>query len=298
MSLPQGMSTYNNRSSEEPYHTWKGNGVFGFPIGTMAGNIPPITNKDYRNNIAYKQSLARPIKHYRKGSTLLTIQNGNYYLLPMESHSSRATIKQMIDQPGQVTIRDSTVPLVQGVCFTADYKPKVSLSETPQIISTSGPGCCNAEKNALLMSLPPSTLVKKNYYPTHKQYLKSRCQTYDQKAFNFYTESPSGNPFAKPGSAEATQNTYIANCYATTCQKQCSKVVYKPNNPQFATQGGVSSSTRTLKLTVDTIEKNALYYNRLKGYQLLSPYQTNGSVADSPFIYKNKHVSCTKSCTR
>ena len=28
---------------------------------------------------------------------------------------------------------------------------------------------------------------------------------------------------------------------------------YKPNNPQFAKQGGVSSSTRILKLNVDTI---------------------------------------------
>ena len=49
--------------------------------------------------------------------------------------------------------------------------------------------------------------------------------------------------------------------------KGCAKVYYKPNNPQFAQQGGVSSSTRLLKLNVDTInsaakksQKNAFIY--------------------------------------
>lgn len=39
--------------------------------------------------------------------------------------------------------------------------------------------------------------------------------------------------------------------------KGCSQVYYKPNNPQFANQGAVSSSTRILKLNVDTISINA-----------------------------------------
>ena len=34
-------------------------------------------------------------------------------------------------------------------------------------------------------------------------------------------------------------------------------VVYKPNNYQFANQGAVSSSTRVLKLNVDTISTNS-----------------------------------------
>jgi hypothetical protein len=39
--------------------------------------------------------------------------------------------------------------------------------------------------------------------------------------------------------------------------KGCSQVYYKPNNSQFAKQGAVSSSTRILKLNVDTISINA-----------------------------------------
>ena len=37
----------------------------------------------------------------------------------------------------------------------------------------------------------------------------------------------------------------------------CKQVYYKPNNPQYAKQGSVSSSTRMLKLNVDTITKCA-----------------------------------------
>jgi hypothetical protein len=42
----------------------------------------------------------------------------------------------------------------------------------------------------------------------------------------------------------------------------CKLVVYKPNNPQYAKQGAVSSSTRLLKLNVDTITTNAASFNK------------------------------------
>jgi len=45
--------------------------------------------------------------------------------------------------------------------------------------------------------------------------------------------------------------------------KGCSQVYYKPNNPQFAKQGAVSSSTRILKLTVDTINTSAYRQRKL-----------------------------------
>ena len=41
----------------------------------------------------------------------------------------------------------------------------------------------------------------------------------------------------------------------------CGKVIYKPNNQQFAHQGAVSSSDRILKLTVDTVTKCAYNMN-------------------------------------
>ena len=74
--------------------------------------------------------------------------------------------------------------------------------------------------------------------------------------------------------------------------KGCSRVYYKPNNPQFAQQGGVSSSTRILKLNVDTISTNAANVRRLKGANSVQNI-VNGQTPDTPFIYKFKAPSCS-----
>ena len=76
--------------------------------------------------------------------------------------------------------------------------------------------------------------------------------------------------------------------------KGCSQVYYKPNNPQFAKQGGVSSSTRTLKLTVDTI--NTIAYNQRK-LKTGNPANTATAIQygfnpNTPFIYKDKVPQC------
>jgi hypothetical protein len=60
----------------------------------------------------------------------------------------------------------------------------------------------------------------------------------------------------------------------------CKTVVYKPSNPQFAVEGGVSSSTKILKLTTDTISTNIA--------------SIKGGV-ENPFIYKNKNTTCPNS---
>jgi hypothetical protein len=281
-TFPLGMESNNNKS----YKTWKGSGIFSNPVGTTAGNIRPFTNKDYTNDTVYKQGMARPLKQYRKGSSVMILDVNNphsYILSPREVKSSKSNtlIGQMIDRPGQTNITQIRPATASGICLTSDYMPNPSLSETPQPFSSNGAFCCNAEKNARRMVLPTSTLVKKNYYTRHEEYLKSRCLTYDQRIFNFYQETPGGNGLAKPGSASAIDNMYTANCYATICKdpSRCSLVAYKPSNPQFATQGGVSSSTRTLKLTVTEIEKNMASYRNSNG-----------------FINKNKFVACNSKC--
>ena len=76
--------------------------------------------------------------------------------------------------------------------------------------------------------------------------------------------------------------------------KGCSQVYYKPNNPQFAKQGGVSSSTRTLKLIVDTINTNAYKQRKLKSG---NPANTATAIQygfnpNTPFIYKDKVPQC------
>jgi hypothetical protein len=76
--------------------------------------------------------------------------------------------------------------------------------------------------------------------------------------------------------------------------KGCAQVIYKPNNPQYAQQGGVSSSTRILKLNVDTISTAAAGVRKLKGANLEAQLSSGQSV-NVPFIYKFKTPACQAS---
>jgi len=78
----------------------------------------------------------------------------------------------------------------------------------------------------------------------------------------------------------------------------CAQVIYKPNNPQYAQQGGVSSSTRILKLNVDTITKSAYQrnkYNNVAVANLNTNLATDlayGNPPQTPYILKDKAPTC------
>jgi hypothetical protein len=201
-----------------------------------------------------------------------------------EGAGGSSLIDEMQDKPGAFIIQQNPVNEVDGVqqmnlnCTTcegvgivANYYPNKSyLTENPEPNTTNTSFCCNEEYKAKRRAIYASTNLKKNYYTTTKQYLQNRCKTYDQKAFNFL---PYGANQATPGSPLALTNTYLANCipntqYLDVCgnyfttegpanQLGCRLTVYKPSNYQYAVQGAVDSSTRNLKLTVDTITTNA-----------------------------------------
>lgn len=75
----------------------------------------------------------------------------------------------------------------------------------------------------------------------------------------------------------------------------CQLTVYKPNNYQYAKQGAVSSSTRLLKLNVDTISTNAAsiqHYNNT-GEQLVTANELySGNDTNRMNLLKNKAPSC------
>ena len=73
----------------------------------------------------------------------------------------------------------------------------------------------------------------------------------------------------------------------------CAQVIYKPNNPQFAKQGGVSSSTRILKLNVDTISTAVARQRSLLGYNPNSSVsEAYANSQNNSFIYKDKVPKC------
>jgi len=75
----------------------------------------------------------------------------------------------------------------------------------------------------------------------------------------------------------------------------CQLVVYKPNNYQFAKQGAVDSSTRNLKLNVDTISTNAA---SIQNYNNTGPFLVDanelyaGGNNNNSNLVKNKAPNC------
>ena len=75
----------------------------------------------------------------------------------------------------------------------------------------------------------------------------------------------------------------------------CQLVVYKPNNYQFAKLGAVDSSTRNLKLNVDTISTNAASiqnYNNTGQFLVTANEIYAGNVPNISNLYKNKAPDC------
>ena len=415
---PLGMKTYNNHVPQGGYKPWKGTGIFSNPVGVTASHIRPLTNNDSGNVFQTGFGLPRPIKHYRKGRVIpvqpIIVEDPNnpgqymetslinYNLNRMVKSSKGASLgggsgglgllNQMLDNPGGYIVKQNlpneidkinqACATCEGVGIVANYYPNTSyLTENPETNTQNHILCCSAEKKALRRVLPASTILKKNYYTTHSQYLQNRCQTYEQKAFNFQSPNPvdiaalnTGNPYittakilaAKPGSPLALLNTYFANCQPngeiyeatefalinkmlsimfnehilsqpeiTTFEALnvytfnslfnylkalnndsaitfyvdfinnpyygvpftgpnnpagCKLVIYKPSNPQFAKQGSVSSSTRMLKLNVDTIQTNAASLNR-NNVNLVNSV-INSVSPENTAIFKNKAPTC------
>jgi hypothetical protein len=381
---PLGMNSWNNRLPQGGYKSWKGKGIYSNPVGVTSTHIRPLTNNDAGNVFQTGFGLPRPLKHYRKGKVVPyifnTISNNPEELL-VRYNVNRAVksaissslgggnggtglISQLIDIPGSFIIKnnnsnndinkiDNECKTCDGVGIVSDWYPINNLTEKPEPNVTNPLLCCNQQRKAIQRVLPASTLVKKNYYQTNYMYLYNRCQTFQQRQFNFVSGTIDENilntikqyPFvslkileyAKPGSPLSLVYLYVAQCnpnstidigveldfidnilqsliqknIITTTEyntlnnlnpntieelvnilnttlsktqfelaikylyevasypyngsvlsgpsnpKGCKRVYYKPNNPQFATQGSVSSSTRILKLNVDTISSNA-----------------------------------------
>jgi hypothetical protein len=126
-------------------------------------------------------------------------------------------------------------------------------------------GCCptnNIIKSAV-------TLMSKAYYSDTRAYLQSRCRRYDQKlstnpvpGIQYF--SPAGIPLWPTDDCNGPQTRLTGSCLYPACSAaeqllptKCQGItIYKPSNVPFAKQGGVSSSTRTLSLRVNTVNLN------------------------------------------
>ena len=422
---PQGMNSWNNRLPQGGYKTWKGSGLYSNPVTVTSTHIRPLTNNDPGNVFPTGFGLPRPIKHYRKGTVIPVsmpvlvedpLKPGQYIEQSLIDYNVNRAVKsslgsslgggnggtgliaQLNDMPGSFIVKDNSLSVeinkidnecttCQGVGGVSGWFPINNLTEKPQPNVTNPLLCCNQQRKARKRVLGANTNVKKNYYQTTDMYLYNRCQTFQQRQFNFIRGPVDQNildlflkyPFvtskileySKPGDPLSIVNYYVAQCnpnftvetaveiafinelsksllsagyisqpiYLTLLglnvktfiealqgilnadqykivieylyqlaanpyngsvvsgpsnPRGCAQVFYKPNNPQFAQQGGVSSSTRILKLNVDTISTAAAGVRRLKGANLAAQI-SGGQTVNTPFIYKFKTPTCQAS---
>jgi hypothetical protein len=108
-------------------------------------------------------------------------------------------VSQMISQPGSFLLKLNTpdekdgalqqnkdCKTCQGFGIVSDYYPnKNYLTNNPEPLTQQPTFCCNEEIKAKRRVIYANTKLKKNYYTTHQQYMENRCQTYQQRAFNF-----------------------------------------------------------------------------------------------------------------
>lgn len=189
---------------KQGYKSWKGFSVPPTNKNDVIATIRPLTNNDISNSSETGFGLARPIKHARRGRDISGRMNS------IES-------AYLID----------TLPITPNF-FVEKETCKSVYKNTP-------------EAKARRRSMYANTNLKPDYFNSLQACREKRCQTFDQRSFNFERKNSEAD------------GVFYANCQPN--KQGCKEVFYKPNNTQFAQQGAVSASTRLLKLTNDTLNK-------------------------------------------
>jgi hypothetical protein len=211
------------------------------PSYTFHDNTDTVTGRGNRFN-------ARPIRQWRKQ---LQATNG---LLSYR----RTAVGIPSDRPGGASVTThSNCKQCNGASELKDLVNKKTACTTCHITRT-------------------SISVNDNSYTDSDAYLQSKCETYDQKlaynpvsSINYF--SPQGlvlDPTNSPIGSQVreTNNCYsTSNCFLAKTNIKCNTTIYKPNNSQFAQQGGVNSGSRISRLKYNTLNNYGAQFNSAAG---------------------------------
>jgi hypothetical protein len=257
-------SPQNINYDQVPYISWKGQTLKQI-TASIQKNKPTIS----KSNIF----LPSPLKIYRKEIVTATVTNCNPRI---------STKIDDINTPGGYLVNLTTTRQnanSQGILNTLDINRTANTTERPGTCAgfTSNGMCNDQSKNALnrvrsagmirkKVKYNTNSVVPEPYCTTSQQYLATRGKLFNQNQYNFLRV---GSTTAEPGTAGAASNQYAVNVGINYCPNASSgsfiPVYYKPNNSQFAQEGGVSSSARLARLKYDTITTNGAAFTRAYG---------------------------------
>lgn len=256
---------------DPPFISWKGKAFTQITSIIKKNNY--INNININNSNADKGLIfsARPLKIYRKEIAANMGVNG--------CHSTRSSVKiDEIDRPNGSLVYNynskSLPKTMMGVNNFIDLNIPNNTTELPgscapctTSTNTTGTYAFSQTQNAL-KRVRSSGMIKKQYNPNNNQptyytntaqYLISRSRTLEQNQYNYLK---TGNKDATPGTNGASSNVYYANGSIKYNNGNVKQVYYKPNNPSFAQQGGVSSSSFTNRLKYDSLTNSAYLYKK------------------------------------
>lgn len=199
--------------------------------------------------------MARPITQWRKQLNSSSIYS-----------QKRMSVGMPMDLPGSTVIVKSNDIL----CQNCNGSNKL----ITEIKKDSPCKTCNPIKRKTVLIDSSSNHI------TTENYLHSKCNTYKQHettikkgGINYFNEN--GIPIEPSNSVNGTQNRQITDCY----NNNCNTTIFKPNNTQYAQQGGVSSSSRISRLKYNTLNNYGAAFNSASGAVNINSgrYQTEPS---------------------
>jgi hypothetical protein len=192
-----------------------------------SSNQRPMTKYDSITNIPGKPN---PIKHWRKQLAPSVSQN------VIQSHPTLQTLDNSVKT--DITTSES------DLCKS--YIDILNINSGCIGVSGSNPCVTGSFK----INRSANTIINKDFCWNSKQYLQSRCKTYEQNQ--------------TLGQKTGTEYEYFgASCNSKSDGTVCKPIIHKPNNSQFKQQGGVSSSSRIAKLKYETIKNSTNKYDSL-----------------------------------
>lgn len=221
------------------------------------------------------------------GTTCACDPSGNNLYITFDNKFLQSTSKTI--KPQSVpALADTTNNKVENNGFiqigvpdaSGSYQIQTGVYETKSL-------CCSKERDARKRTRSV-TKLSKSYFSSTKQYLKNKCQLFEQKQS---INQIQGNDYTNYLDGKGSTQYYTQNCtspYQTG--RDCHNLTYyNPNNRQFAKQGAVDSSTRLLKLNVDTITLNGNSFRSAWGDAAANAGRYQGSSFNPTFI-KSKYT--------
>jgi len=272
-------------------YNWQPQNMVNWKGLTNNSAVPSWTRADEDiggdNGPAFK---ARPLKIWRKQLNGKNSQGNSAVGMPMDTPGGSVNLgsAQICDGDNN---RIGLIDEINHGIEVRDPHPNDKFFDT----DSNKPACvaCNPENHVIKTA---STVIGKKYYTDSRAYLHSKGRTYEQnqatgiKVDGVTYFDANGNPLHPSDNTSLGPTSYSKTFGGQ--QTDCSdKLIYKPSNHKFSTQGAVSSGSRLLRLKVDTINKNGSSFASAYGSAAKNAgrYSSNSNAI---YFLKSKHNKC------